>query len=398
MMSDVLGEELAIQAMRNGATDCLHKNGIGRLASTVSAALAAKQKREERNKAEAVHARLAAIVTSSDDAILSKDLNGIIQFWNVGAERLLGYSSPEIVGKSVRMLFAPDQVADEDAILDSIRRGQRVESYDSARCRKNGTMVPVSVTVSPVLDGSGAIVGASSVIRDLTYIKRAEARIEKAEIQLTAIVENAQDAIISKDLNNVIQSWNAGAERLLGYSASKIVGRSVRMLFAPDQVADEDAILDSIRRGQRIESYDSARLRKNGSTVPVSVTISPVLDGSGAIVGASSVIRNLTHVKLTVTVPGFLSIRSTARWARAWTFTHDAEMAVNSRSRSASVRWNPRKETLVVATIRDITDRKHAKQVIASSLRQKEMLLREIYHRVKNNLAVVGSLFYLQST
>src|ERR1700680_2740327 len=121
--------------------------------------------------------RLAAIVESSDDAIVSKDLSGIITSWNSGAERLFGYTAEEIVGRSITTLIPPDRLNEEDLVLAEIRRGQRVEPFETVRWRKDGTVVNVSVTVSPIRDATGTIVGASKIARDISDRKRMETEL-----------------------------------------------------------------------------------------------------------------------------------------------------------------------------------------------------------------------------
>src|SRR5215470_7193724 len=135
----------------------------------------------ERKEAEASSARLAAIIESSNDAIVSKDLNSIIVSWNAGAQRLFGYSAEEAIGRSITMLFPLDRVDEEKQILTRIRAGERVEHFDTFRRRKDGTLVNVSVTISPVRDASGRIIGASKIARDITERKRAEEALRRSE-------------------------------------------------------------------------------------------------------------------------------------------------------------------------------------------------------------------------
>lgn len=125
-------------------------------------------------------ARLAAIVTSSDDAIISKDLAGIIQSWNASAERLFGYTADEAIGRSIRIIVPPDRQTEEDDILSCIRRGERVDHLDTMRVRKDGSLVPISVTISPVRDPTGRIIGASKIARDITERRRAEEAIQRS--------------------------------------------------------------------------------------------------------------------------------------------------------------------------------------------------------------------------
>ncbi len=137
----------------------------------------------ERKGAEKVNQRLAAIVENSDDAIISKDLNGVILSWNAGATRLFGYTAEEAIGRSVTMLMPPECVNEEPGILERIRRGERIDHYETVRRHKDGTLVDISLTVSPLMDERGTVVGASKITRDITYRKRAERALLEADRQ-----------------------------------------------------------------------------------------------------------------------------------------------------------------------------------------------------------------------
>src|ERR1043165_314126 len=128
--------------------------------------------------------RLAAIVESSDDAIISKDLNGIITSWNRGAEDLFGYTSAEAVGQSITILIPPDRLAEEDMVLGHIRRGERIEHFDTIRRRKDGTLVPISLTVSPIRDAAGVVVGASKIARNISERRRIEGELQELQRRL----------------------------------------------------------------------------------------------------------------------------------------------------------------------------------------------------------------------
>src|SRR5262245_56700608 len=130
---------------------------------------------------------LAAIIESSDDAIVSKNLDGIVQSWNRAAERMFGYSAEEMVGKSIRIIIPDDRQSEEDQVLASIRRGERVDHFETVRRRKDGTQIQISLTVSPVLDAEGRVVGASKIARDIS--DRVRAREEKE--RLTQAVRDA---------------------------------------------------------------------------------------------------------------------------------------------------------------------------------------------------------------
>ena len=122
--------------------------------------------------AEELQARLAAIIASSDDAIVSKDLNGIVQSWNQSAERMFGYTAEEMIGNSITILFPPDRLDEEPKILGQLRRGQRVDHFETVRVCKDGRQLDVSVTISPVKDATGRVIGVSKIARDITCIKR----------------------------------------------------------------------------------------------------------------------------------------------------------------------------------------------------------------------------------
>jgi PAS domain S-box-containing protein len=245
----------------------------------------------EQRRAVELQNRLAAIVETSDDAIISKDLDGIIRSWNLGAERLFGYTAEEIVGKHISTLATADRVDEISNILDQLRRGERVVHYETKRRTKEGRILTVSLTVSPLRDSSGAIIGASKVARDITE----QRRISELQEHLAAIVESSDDAIISKDLDGIIRSWNGGAEKIFGYTADEIVGKHISTLAAPDRVDEIPNILGRIRRGERVEHYETKRRAKDGRILTVSLTVSPIRDSSGAIVGASKVARDITE-------------------------------------------------------------------------------------------------------
>jgi PAS domain S-box-containing protein len=244
-----------------------------------------------RKLAEEAGVRLAAIVESSDDAIISKDLDGIIRSWNKGAERIFGYTAEEIIGKPVATLAVPERVEEIPNIIQRIRRGERVDHYETKRRTKDGRVLDISLTVSPIRNSAGEIVGASKVARDVTDQKR---RFELQE-RLAAIVESSDDAIISKDLNGIIRSWNKGAERIFGYRAEEIIGKPVATLAVPERVEEIPNILERIRRGEHIDHYLTKRRTKDGRVLTISLTVSPIKDDAGNIIGASKVARDVTE-------------------------------------------------------------------------------------------------------
>jgi PAS domain S-box-containing protein len=246
--------------------------------------------RSERNLAARESALLGAIVNSCDDAIVSKDLNGIIQSWNRGAERIFGHTAEEAIGQSITLIIPADRLHEESAILEQLKRGERVDHLETVRARKDGSLLHVSLTISPVKDAEGRIVGASKVARDITERKR----ISELQERLAAIVESSDDAMISEDLDGIILSWNRGAERLFGYQAEEIVGKHISTIAAPDRIDEIPGILDRIRRGERVEHVETRRMAKDGRILTVSITVSPIRNASGVIIGASKVARDIT--------------------------------------------------------------------------------------------------------
>ena len=237
-------------------------------------------------------ARLAAIIESSSDAIISKDLDGTILTWNRGAAAVYGYAAEEVIGRSIRLLVAPDRMAEEEAILARLREGKRVHHFETVRINKSGLPIHVSLTVSPIL-GKNGIIGASDVARDISERKRFDAAIA----QLAAIVESSEDAIVSKDLSGTIQTWNRSAERLYGYSDAEAIGQNMVILQPPGREREETEILQRAARGERVDHFETERLKKDGRVVKVSLTISPIRDRGGVVTGASHIARDISKQK-----------------------------------------------------------------------------------------------------
>lgn len=248
---------------------------------------------DERPPKPSVNSHLAAIIESSEDAIASKDLNGTITSWNKSAERMFGYAAEEIIGKPVTLIIPPELHDDEPRILGKIRAGQRIEHFETVRVHKNGRRIYVSLTVSPIKDVHGKIVGAAKIVRDITQKKK----LEEDALRLAAIVESSDDAIASKDLNGIVTTWNRSAEKLFGYKAEEIIGKPITLIIPEELQQDETMILSKIRRGEKIEHFETVRVRKDGQRVDVSVTISPMKDDHGNVIGAAKIVRDITEKK-----------------------------------------------------------------------------------------------------
>ena len=198
----------------------------------------------EQKVAEEVRHQLAAIVLSSSDAIIGKTLDGIVTSWNGSAERMYGYTTDEIVGQPITLLFPRDRQDEFSAIMERIKRGERLDHYETMRVRKDGTRLNVSVTVSPIKDASGEIIGASAIARDISEQKRLQAELWKSKQQLEVILENIADGISVEDVDGNIVYMNEAGAKLCGYTSS------AELLKAPDYLAQAEYTL------QRFEILD----------------------------------------------------------------------------------------------------------------------------------------------
>ncbi|MBI2932137.1 MAG: PAS domain S-box protein, partial [Planctomycetes bacterium] len=239
--------------------------------------------------------RYGPLLDAAPDAMLISDRRGVIVLANKQLEALFGYASGELVGRPVEVLV-PMRVRDlhvrhrDGYTADPHLRpmGVGMELYG---VRRDGTEVPIEVSLSPVRLEDGLLV--ISAIRNLSTRKKAE----EAMAHLAAIVRASSDAIIGKDLEGVIVSWNPAAEKLFGYPAESALGRNASFLAPPEGVEEMRRILDRVGRGEGIESYESVRARKDGSLLDVSVTVSPIRTPNGKIVGTSTIARDITVAK-----------------------------------------------------------------------------------------------------
>jgi PAS domain S-box-containing protein len=245
---------------------------------------------EEKQSYE-VAQRMAAMVENSDDAIISYTLDGIISSWNPAAEWLFGCSAEEVIGESGSLVIPDDRADEMQDILTKIKAGQSVRHIETMRMRKDGTEFPVSLTVSPIPDAHGAIIGAVSIARDVTEQREALTAAQR----LAAIVEHSDDAIIGKTLDGVITSWNPASERLFGYSSDEIAGQSIEVISPEDRRGEIQAILAKIEAGEHVENFETLRVRKDGRVFPASLTVSPILDSDGSVIGASTIAQDLTR-------------------------------------------------------------------------------------------------------
>jgi PAS domain S-box-containing protein len=198
----------------------------------------------ERLRAEELHSRLAAIVESSNDAIIGKNLEGIVTSWNHGAEIIFGYSAKEMVGQPLERLIPPDRQGEEEQILHRIRQGERVKRFDTVRRCKDGRPIDVSVTVSPIKDAAGHVVGASKVARDATERKHAELELHHREEYFRSLIEYASDLITLVDEEGVIQFQSPSIERVLELKPEQVAGRNLSEFTHPDDLPRLSAMIN----------------------------------------------------------------------------------------------------------------------------------------------------------
>jgi PAS domain S-box-containing protein len=259
---------------------------------------------------------------------------GDIELVNAHVERMFGYSREELLGKPVETLvperFRRHHPSLRKSFFDDPASRPMGAGRDLYAMRKDGAEFPVEIGLNPIKMDDQTM--ALSAIVDISDRKQNE----QAAQRLAAIVESSSDAIISKDLNGIITTWNHGAMRLFGYAASEIVGEPITVLIPPEHRHEEQLILGRLCCGQPIEHYETVRRHKDGSLIDISLTVSPIKDARGIIIGASKIARG-------------------------------------------------------------ISDRKDREQRIREALQEKNVLLSEIHHRVKNNLQIVHGLLALQN-
>jgi PAS domain S-box-containing protein len=265
--------------------------------------------------------------------------DGIILWANSAELSLLGYSAEDYIGHNIAE-FHVDETAIHH-ILERLKRNEKLDAYEALLRSKDGSIRYVSIH-SSVYREEGKFIHTRCITLDITQAKR----VSELQERVAAIVECSDDAILSEDVNGIIQSWNRGAERIFGYEAQEIIGRNISTLAAPDVMDEIPDILARIRRGERIEHYETKRKTKAGKILAVTISVFPIRDATGLVIGASKIARD----------------------------TSERERYEQGLREAAA-----------------LLDRSHA------DLREREVLLEEIHHRVKNNLQVITSLLGLQA-
>jgi PAS domain S-box-containing protein len=243
----------------------------------------------ERRRIEAAAAQLAAIVESSGDAIVGKDLAGVVTSWNDGAVKLFGYTAAEMIGQPVARLIPPERQHEETAILERLRRGESVRHFDTVRLRKDGTTLAVSITVSAIKDANGNVVGASKVARDISDREQAEEAVRSSELRYRTLFEYSPDGILIADSGSNYLDANATICRMLGYSRDELVRLNASDIVVPEQTKDIRPTLDAIHANAD-HHHEWLFRRKDGTVFAAEVMATRMPDGN--LLG---VIRDITE-------------------------------------------------------------------------------------------------------
>lgn len=236
---------------------------------------------------------LSSIFDSAHDAVITLDTNGYIIHWNSAATRILGHPAREIIGKHAEAITPERLIADERAILKKLVAGESMEHYHTVRLNDSNEEIRISLTASVIRDSEGQELGISQIFHDLTL----QLLAEEKQAMLAAIIESSDDAILSKTLDGYITSWNKGAEAMFGYTEEEILGEHISFLIPDDKKDEENTIISNIKKGIRVEHLETFRMAKDGRKIAVSLTISPVKDKDGNIIGASKIARDITRSK-----------------------------------------------------------------------------------------------------
>jgi PAS domain S-box-containing protein len=280
-------------------------------------------------------------------------LDGKLGRVNEAFARMHGYTVDELAGAEIADMFPPHRRT-ETAEKIRVAHEQGGCRWESEHVRKDGSLFPVVIDTSSIHDEKGRLLYRATIIQDITR----EMESEAVRARLSALVQSAEDAIVAKTLDGIVLDWNHGAERVYGYTAAEMVGRSISIILPEDRGAEREAMRAKALRGETVVGSETERVRKDGARIPIALTLSPIRDAAGNVVGISTIERDISQRKQTEHDLAVVRERSLAR----------AEELARS---NADLR---------------------------ASLAEKEVLLKEVHHRVKNNLQVITSLLDLQAT
>ena len=250
---------------------------------------------------------LGVTLKSIGDAVITTDNGGRINYLNRVAESLTGWSQREALGKPLDAVFKiineSTRLPVESPARRALREGVVVGlANHTLLIDKAGNETPIDDSAAPIRDENGYVSGCVLIFRDVTaqrLVERSKADQLITARTLASIVETSDDAIISKSLDGIIQSWNASAERLFGFTAEQAISRHISLVIPPERIAEEDEIIAKLKAGERVDHFETERVRSNGERIQVSLTISPIKDDSGKVIGASKIVRDVTQQRHT---------------------------------------------------------------------------------------------------
>jgi PAS domain S-box-containing protein len=292
-----MGLFVGMGAFMSGVAE-LYRRSRQRVAAYEKAAAVREQQARAAEEIRRQKDLLAVTLSSIGDGVIVTDAQGRVTSLNREAERLTGWTNDEARGQPVTAVFrivnADTRQAVESPVDKVLRLGTVVDlANHTLLIAKDGREIPIDDSGAPIRESGGTLHGVVLVFRDFTVRKLSE----QALTRLAAIVESSDDAIVSKDLGGIIQTWNAGAERLFGYRAEEVVGCPITRLLPPERIDEEEQIMARLRSGQRVERLETVRLANDGRPIDVSVTISPLKDREGRVIGASKIVRDIGQRK-----------------------------------------------------------------------------------------------------
>ena len=238
---------------------------------------------------------LASIVDSSDDAIVGKTPDGIITSWNRGAERIYGYSAEEVIGKPISVVISPDRPSEMDEILARIRRGEQVEHYETKRLRKDRKPISISLTVSPIYDNAGKLIGVSSIARDITERRQADERLRSASLYARSLIEASLDPLVTISPEGKITDVNEATIKATGIARDKLIGTDFSSYFTEPERAQE-GYRQVFSRGA-VMDYPLTIRHREGHAIDVLYNASLYRDNGGEVLGVFAAARDVTAQK-----------------------------------------------------------------------------------------------------
>lgn len=240
----------------------------------------------------------SALLDSVSQAIVAESVDGIILYCNPAAEAVLGYAASDMVGLPFSRILPDPELNTQKILLVKQGQGQLPNNYQALCCSSQNPALDVMVTVTPMLSHDGILIGFSSEIQAVESAgarQQALNELTRYKQNLAAIVESSDDAIISKTLEGIVTSWNKAAEKIFGYTAEEMVGQPMLKIFPPDRVEEEMHILSKLKSGEKVDHFQTIRLHKSGRQIHISVTVSPIYNAEGEIVGASKIAKDVTE-------------------------------------------------------------------------------------------------------